>query len=327
MKTLFLWSIKDLQYVIEGCINNNYDCIMFIEGARGNGKSTLAYKLCSRLKLPIQFNPQRDIVYNRTDTLRHLATKKKGIIFSDEMVNVAYNRDFYQEEQKLLLKGLNMYRDSCNLFIGCIPSFIDLDKQIQSLCKIRITVIKRGIALIHTQVKTMYQSDKWDIKNNQKIESKWSLQKKGKPKYTQLTTVRGLLKYNDITPQQRQEYNKIKEEKRGRVFSNYTDDTLIMDQDQLFYKNLLEEIKSGRITRETFISIGKINNKTSRSMKAKINRLLAEEGTDKRYRDYVFSAKIKEKKEKQNLKIGYGTTTTIPLPEEDQKEYDEDEKD
>ena len=94
--------------VIEGWIGNKFDGIIFIEGKRGLGKSTLAYKIATRLKTPIAFSPKRDIVYSRDDTLKHLATKKGGVIFSDEMINVAYNRDFYNEEQKVLLKALNM---------------------------------------------------------------------------------------------------------------------------------------------------------------------------------------------------------------------------
>ena len=53
----------------------------------------------------------------------------------------------YENEQKTLLKALNMYRDSCNVFIGCIPKFVELDKQIQRLCKIRITIL--FVILLH----------------------------------------------------------------------------------------------------------------------------------------------------------------------------------
>jgi len=110
------------------------------------------------------------------------------------MINVTYNRDFYVEDQKLLLKGLNMYRDSCNVFVGCIPRFIDLDVQLQRMCKIRITVVRRGIALIQTRRKAIYSTDPWDIRMNQKIEDKWSMKGTKNPRYSQLTTVRGIIK-------------------------------------------------------------------------------------------------------------------------------------
>lgn len=304
-KALVVWSLQDLIDVIEGCVKNKFDCVIFVEGKRGLGKSTIVYKICSRLKIPQPFKPRRDIVYSRDDTLKHLATKQGGIIFSDEMINVAYNRDFYQEEQKTLLKALNMYRDSCNVFIGCIPSFIELDKQIQRLCKIRICVVRRGVALIHTQMSSMYQSDSWDIKANMKIESAWTNKGFRNPRWAQLTTCRGILRFNDLTPEQRIEYEEIKKERRGKVFGQYQDMTLLGNPEKLFYDKLLIAIKGGKISPQSFRTLADINGKQPEQMQRKINLMLKELGDEKRFRDYCIDEKRKVKRDNLGFNIGY----------------------
>jgi len=267
--------------------------------------STLALKLAHRLVTPIPFKPKRDLVYSREDTIKLLASRKGGIIFSDEMINVAYNRDFYEGQQKVLIRGINLYRDSNNVILGCIPSFIDLDKQIQRLCKIRITVVRRGYALIHTQKRTMFQSDTWDIKNNQKVETAWTNKGGKNPRYAQLTTVRGILRFNDATPQQREEYEAIKQEKRGRVFGDMMGEE-VDDPSKIFYDNLYKEVKSAKLTQEAFYVLAKISNKKPETIRNRINKMLKEDGDSKRFKDYVLS----EKKKIRLDKLGFDITHT-----------------
>lgn len=301
---LLVVSMDWLRKRIENMINNKFDCIMFVEGNRGLGKSTFCYKLLSGLNIPIKFKPQRDLVYTRADTLKHLATKKGGAIFSDEMINVAYNRDFYENEQKTLLKALNMYRDSCNVFCGCIPKFVELDKQIQRLCKIRITIVRRGVALLQTQNPSIYQSDSWDLKNNQKIESKWTTKGVKNPRYSQLTTMRALIRFGDLTSKQREEYETIKQSKRGQVFGEYQDGQLLYENpDKIFYENLVKQALAGKVTKETWNTLAVINNKKQDDMRRKFNQYLKEAGSDKTFRDLILTSKEKHKKDKLGFVI------------------------
>lgn len=318
MPRLMVWTLKDIKEVIEGCVKNKFDFICFIEGNRGLGKSTMAYKILHSLKVPHPFIPKRDIVYTREETLKHLATKKGGVIFSDEMINVAYNRDFFQEEQKTMLKALNMYRDSCNVFIGCIPKFVELDKQIQRLCKMRITVVRRGIALIQTQMPSIYSQDNWDIKNNQKIEAKWTSRGGRNPQYAKLTTVRGIVHFSDLTPFQREEYEKIKEEKRGRVFGEYQDVTLLGHPEKIFYENLLQQLVAGKLTAELLDTIATINQKDKAKIRMKLNQMLKEKGDVNRVRDYTMPKEKKERRDKLGFIIkssqqAFNTPELVPV--------------
>ena len=163
----------------------------------------------------VTFSPKQNIVYDKEDTLKLLATKKKCFIFSDEMINVAYNRDFYDKDQKDILKVLNMYRDSGNVFFGAIPKFNDLDTQMRKICKLRIVVVRRGVAELHRPKHNVFSNDRWDTSANAKIEDKLG-RKKAPSRYS---TFVGILKFSDITPNQREIYEKIKEDKRGKIFN------------------------------------------------------------------------------------------------------------
>jgi hypothetical protein len=236
------------------------------------------------------------------------------------MINVAYKRDFYQEGQKDLLKGFDMYRDSRNVFIGCIPQFIDLDVKIQKVCKLRLSVIRRGVALVQMQLPSIYSNDPWDIRNNQRIESKWALKGTKNPRYGQLTTCRGILYFGDLTKKQREEYDAIKFEKRGHVFDKFQNEELMTDPEQIFMRNMKKEMKAGKLTPQSFELLCSINGKNVESMRRKINNSLKDEGDEKRWKDYCLTDKAKKRKDK----LGFGIPEPIEvhkdlIPEQDRQ--------
>jgi len=210
-----VWTIKDFVNIFKKWQENEFDGLVIIDGNRGLGKSTLAYKFARRFK---QFNPYNDLLYSREDIMNALAKKKNHIVIADEMINVTYNRDFYDREQKKLLKMLNVYRDSKNILISCVPNFFDLDKQYRTLAKMRIQVVRRGLAIIHTKNQSSYSTDPWDQKVNQKIEASWIKRSVFKPRYNRLTTFRGIIRYGKLSEEAEELYRSIKKEKRGHIF-------------------------------------------------------------------------------------------------------------
>lgn len=255
VRKLPVWKVKDVVEIIDKCQERQFDVIFFIEGKRGLGKSTLAWQLAKKCKS--KFNPKTDLCYSRKEVIQQLRKKKRGVIVGDEFINVGFKRDFYVEDQKVLIKGLNMYRDSFNILIGCIPNFQNLDNQLKDLCKLRFTVIRRGIALVHRQVESHFMTDKWDTRNNTKIEMKWSMSKNAKPKYAQLTTAIAYLHFKDISPKQRKLYEEIKHKKRNKIYGkeNNLDDDL---ETKTFYQKLIEEMKAGNVDKEKFKLIVKL---------------------------------------------------------------------
>lgn len=235
MGKLLKWSMKRLIETIVMILLNKFDAQIYIEGKRGLGKSTLAYEIAwlvhvrfrriakenpkfieanPEFEKAYQFIPSRDLLYTR-DKVIDFFNKWKVTAIADEFINTAFNRDFYQEEQKTLIKIINMNRDHCNLFIGCIPQFQTLDNQIKNLCKIKITVVRRGIAVIQTPNKTIFIKDIWDSVTNEKIEREWLRKGNTTPKYTRLSTVRGVLFFPDLSKKHRAKYEKVKVDERN----------------------------------------------------------------------------------------------------------------
>lgn len=213
---VFTWSIKRLAKLVEEMQTNKFDCLIIIEGNRGLGKSTLGYHLANRVKTH-KFAPKKDILYKRKEIIDAFNNRWMSTFMADEMINVSFNRDFYDMDQKKLIKIINMNRDHCNLFIACVPQFQTLDNQIKNLCKIRITVVRRGLAIVQTQNRSIYATDRWDSQVNEKIEKNWLKNGITKPRYSRLTTFRGLLTFGDLTPKQREEYEEIKRNKRNEI--------------------------------------------------------------------------------------------------------------
>lgn len=286
MPKLLKWSMKRLVDTIVMTLLNKFDMQIYIEGKRGLGKSTLAYELAwlvhckfrhlerfhpevieanPQLKGAYTFRPTRDLLYTR-DKVIDFFNRWKVTGIADEFINTAFNRDFYQEEQKTLIKMINMNRDHCNLFIGCIPQFQTLDNQIKNLCKIRITVVRRGLAVIQTPNKTIYIKDIWDAVTNEKIEREWIRKGSNKPRYTRLSTVRGVIKFPDLSQKHRDKYEKVKIEERNMLME-IADDKKKTKKDlygDIVDKLQNQQIKNANILEGMAVALGK-NPKTFRS--------------------------------------------------------------
>lgn len=239
-----VWKLSELAEMIKKRQANEYDVNIIIDGARGNGKSTLAFKLLSKIG---NFNPKKDILFTREDVMDAIMNRKFSCIDADEMINSAHNRDFFSGDQKNFIKMMNMYRDNYNILIGSSPFFYDLDTQVRKLIKMRITVIKRGIAIIQMSRNSLYMNDPWDTPINKKIEESWTNKSKhGKmlmPKYTKLTTYAGHLFYSKLSPSQEAIYKELKQKKRAEL--KLTD--VELEKEKPYWVEANELIAEGKI--------------------------------------------------------------------------------
>lgn len=235
------WSIERFCLMVCKMLLNKFDCLICIEGNRGLGKSTFAIEILMRInryfrtiyretgdpqyKDWYRFNPimqlrdpnkHRYVIYTQKDVI-NFYDKWHVSAIADEMINVAFNRDFFGEDQKNLVKMINMNRDHGNLLIACVPQFQNLDNQIKNLCKIRITVARRGLAVIQTPNRTIYNKDRWDSANNEKIERDWLKKGSGLPQYSRLNTFRGIIRFPALTDKQQNIYDKIKGAERNVI--------------------------------------------------------------------------------------------------------------
>lgn len=197
------------------------------------------------------FKPTKSLLYTRHEVLRFFH-KWYVIGVADEMINVSFNRDFYNEEQKDLVKMINMNRDHSNLFIACVPQFQTLDSQIKNLCKVRLTVVRRGVAVIQTPNRTIYSKDKWDQSTNEKIERDWIKKGVQNPHYSKLTTFRGIVRFPPLTAKQEAIYQAIKDEKRNLVAREQMGITDEEDEKDAIDK-AIELLEGGRIRNSQII--------------------------------------------------------------------------
>lgn len=297
------WSLKDLVGIAQMRQKNEFDCNIVVSGDRGNGKSTCIAKL---LYLTKKYNPQKHQVYSRDDVIKLLANQKYGICFDDEAINSGYKRDFQSKGQQELIKIVTAYRDNFNIYASAIPNFFNLDKDLRDLTFILIHVIERGLGVLHMPLQgRLYSMDKWDSKNNGRLEDKWNKSKGINPNfkipYHKLSTFRGYVYFEDLTEKQRELYKQIKVEKRKESFNKYID----KPKEEDFYEKCLRLILDKKITKEGLIQMCLLDNRDYHGTLQKLNRMLKKVTTDdsRNLSDYLFnSAKVRKKEDEEKNK-------------------------
>lgn len=316
------WSLDRLALMIVKMLLNKFDCFMVIEGNRGLGKSTLAFLLEKKIhnafrkvvretggkKSPYmkwhEFNPiqqlknpneHKYILYKQDDVINFYDKWHKSGI-ADEMINVAFNREFWSENQKNLIKMINMNRDHSNLLIACVPHFQNLDTQIKNLCKIRITVVRRGLAVIQTPNRTIYNKDRWDSANNERIEREWFKKGTGLPKYSLLNTFRGMLKFKALNKKEQEIYDKIKFVERNTIKGDLgvTDDKTpkVVDPFDRLYEKL---IKGGVRNSTELEGFAFANNISLDTVKRRLEKMLRKNNVNPMLSQYYYDKKAKKK--------------------------------
>ena len=286
-------------------LQNKFDCVIIIEGNRGLGKSTLAIHLSRGVAREMKrrgvkdykFNWRGSLIYTRKETKAFLQKWRVNGI-ADEMINVAFNRDFYNEDQKDIIKQLNMNRDHCNFFQQCVPQFQVLDNQIKNLCKIRITVVRRGVAIIQTPNKSIYSVDRWDQKINEKIERQWIAKGIKNPHYTKLTTFRGLLRFPALREASEIKYQLVKDTKRNAVAKEEMGIGAEVEKEIDPVEIATKLLTEGKIRNGIYMEgYAMAHGFTNTQLQNKIKQKLKVQGVDHRISSYYWDKKAKNKQE------------------------------
>jgi len=301
-KVVMRWSMAKMIQMIVAILQNKFDCFIVIEGNRGLGKSTLGIHLARGVSREFKkqgskdyrFNWKNSLIYTKKETKRFWH-KWKSTGIGDEMINVTFNRDFYNEDQKDIIKMMNMNRDHCNFFNACVPQFQTLDYQIKGLCKIRLTVVRRGVCIIQTPNRTIYAQDRWDTATNQKIEKEWIAKGIKNPHYTKLTTFRGVMKFPKLREKSEAQYQQVKDDKRNLVAK----EEMGIDPDEVNldpYAIALEMLVAGKVRNGTFLDgFAQANNIIPATFKSQLRSRLQRDGKDHKVANYYWEKKAKEK--------------------------------
>jgi hypothetical protein len=224
------------------------------------------------------FNPNKVLIYSQ-DAMQNALASWNIINIPDELINAMFNRDFYGEKQKDIIKMVNMFRDHCNLTIGCVPSFSNIDNQIRGLTKVKITIRKRGLAIVHTPNRVIYAKDKWDQATNEKIEREWIAKKINNPNYSKLTTFRGIMRYPPLTKKEEELYQAIKNKKRNVILKEEMGITIDEEKEKDPVEMITDRLISGGVRNSHVIDgVAYTIGITPQALKEKIRRGLEKQG-------------------------------------------------
>jgi len=298
------WPVQKLVETIVAILENKFDCFIIIEGNRGLGKSTLAIHLARKVAKKFKIKNSKDykfhwknsLIYTKKET-KNFWHKWNSLGIADEMINVTFNRDFYNTEQKDIIKMINMNRDHCNLFIACVPQFQTLDSQIKNLCKIRITVVRRGLAIIQTPIQSIYIKDRWDQQSNEKMERTWIQRGSKHPQYSRLSTFKGFLKFPALREKSEKQYQKVKDDKRNLVAKEDMKIGGEKKEESNPLKLMTEMLKAGKVRNGVYMDgFAVANGYKPTSFRDQVIKILKNNGDPYSLPLYFWDKKAKEKK-------------------------------
>ncbi len=292
-KSSVIWSIKELVEVLRQRQLNEFDCNLGVSGKRGNGKSTLLFKIFNSFKKQ-GFNQEKHQVYQQEHVMNLLATQEFGFCWDDEAINSGYKRDFQNSGQKTLIKMVTNYRDNFNIYASALPFFYSLDKDLRELIFCHIHIIERGVAVILLPLEDqIHASDPWDTKTNIKIEQAEMKRIKENPdlpfRYSRLTTFAGYLYFGPMTPKQKRKYKEIKKRKRANNFEGAINQETKEDFNVRVFNLLVE----GKLNKDGLIQACLLEGKKYTSVLTDLNRRLKNNGETKTVKDFYKTTHIK----------------------------------
>lgn len=276
-KTSVIWTLKELTEVIRQRQLNQYDANFGVSGNRGDGKSTLLFKIFNSFKKQ-GFNQEKNQLYSRDEIIKILANSTFSFCWDDEAINSGYKRDFQNKGQKDMIKIITNFRDNYNVIGSAIPFFYSLDKDLRELLFMHIHIIERGLAVIFLPLQvSIHSTDPWDTKNNIKVEIQENSRLKKNPnakfRYNRFTTFAGFLYFGPMTEKQEIKYKEIKKRKRGKTFHIESIEPTL-DFHQKVYKTLKER----KLTKEVLQQICLIEGKKYSAIATMMNSMLTDEG-------------------------------------------------
>jgi len=311
-KANVIWTIRELTECLRQRQLNKFDANIGISGKRGNGKSTVAFKILNSFKKD-GFIQKKHQVYQREDVIELLSNQKFSFCWDDEAINSGYKRDFQVRGQNDLIKIITNYRDNYNIYCSALPFFYTLDKGLRELIFLHIHVIERGFAVLLMPLEDpIHSQDPWDTINNQKIELKENKRVERNPdlkfRYHKLSTFAGYVYFGDMTEKQKRIYNLIKQQKRQKALETESFSKKAKEETP-FIEKLYASLKEGKISRDGMIQACMLNGEKYTSLLSQLNARLTNEGNTKRVQDYLIASSPKErsnvlkemKKERDNI--------------------------
>lgn len=290
-KANVIWSLRELTELLRERQLNKFDANIGISGKRGNGKSTVAFKILNSFKHD-GFNPRKHQVYKRDDVINLLCDQQFSFCWDDEAINSGYKRDFQNKAQNDLIKIITNYRDNFNIYCSALPFFYTLDKGLRELIFMHIHVIERGFAVILMPLEDpIHSQDPWDTDVNKKVETKENKRIDKNPdlkfRYHKLTTFAGYIYFGDMSSKQRTLYEKIKKEKRAESMED--SDINKKKEKPSFIERIYVILKEGKLSRDGLIQSCIIEGQKYSNVVNLLGQRLRDAGENKTVQDFLRS--------------------------------------
>jgi len=149
-------------------IEDKFDNVIITESGsvKGTGKTTFSTLLTMEVdrKKDFKFSIQNQIVFDPTNEKIIEQVKTKPPCYPlqvDEASKVAYRRNWADEKQKRLMIFANVCRKYYKIINLNNPGFWKLDRDLLEIADFRITILKRGIAIVRGKIKNPEADDLW----------------------------------------------------------------------------------------------------------------------------------------------------------------------
>ncbi len=286
-KSEAIWSLKELTDCLRARQHNEFDANIGVSGNRGNGKSTLLFKIFNSFKKD-GFKQNKHQVYSQDDVKSLLANESYGYCWDDEAINSGYKRDFQKVGQNELIKVVTNYRDNFNIYGSALPFFYNLDKALRELIFMHIHIIERGLGVILLPLDgQIHSQDPWDSMTNKKIEAKENARLEKNPssrfRYHKFTTFAGFIFFGPMTENQKKKYDVIKKLKRARTFKRIQ----VEERKKSFMGKMYDFLIAGRLTKSGMEEMCLMEGKKYSSAMSTLNIELKNNGIEETVSDFV----------------------------------------
>lgn len=219
-------SLEGFAKLIHELLRSDRDVNLGIGGMTGEGKTTFTMALAKEYSKVsgVPWSMKKNMTWSRKEVMTWIDGEKKSsrdsktglkagqlqeysMILADELFQMFYRRNWYEQGQIDAISTFNMCRDRHLLVAGNIPNFWELDGSFTSRIRFYVYIPKRGTAWVFEQENNPFCNDKWNTQENKKM-----FRKKKNP-YSCPNFVCEI-KYPDMGSKEKKEYLKIRAEKR-----------------------------------------------------------------------------------------------------------------
>lgn len=261
-KSRFETSAENFSNKIFKILKTDRDVVIAVGGFTGEGKSTFMHKLAKAYSkvANVSYEFDKSMTWSRKELtmwIDGIGENKTGqkpeysVVVADELISMFYNRNFTNKDQKSTIELLNKCRDRHLLIMGAVPVFFQLDVAFRSRVRFFVYIIMRGVALVFQQERNPFSRDPWSVAQNYHLFShRISLSKS--PNFL------GVIHYDDFDEQEKEDYYKLRNEKRlntessnqgksqNSTLSQYVEESAKKELIELIIKN--SEIKGNKLT-------------------------------------------------------------------------------